>query len=50
MPLYVPVQKGIVQTRKLGVRSKILLYSKMVLDCGNRSTDICLVMQAVGQA
>ena len=41
---------GIVKTRKLSVRPKIILFSKTVLDYGNRSTDICLVMQAVGQA
>ena len=41
---------GIVKARKLGVRSNIFLFSKTAQDCGNRSTDISLVMQAVGQA
>ena len=41
---------GIVKTRKLSVRPKIILFSKTVQDYGNRSADICLVMQAVGQA
>ena len=40
---------GIVKTRKLSVRPKIILFSKTVQDYGNRSADICLVMQAVGQ-
>ena len=40
---------GIVKTRKLSVRPKIILFSKMVQDYGNRSADICLVTQAVGQ-
>ena len=39
---------GIVKARALIVRSKIFLLSKMVQDYGNRSADICLVMQAVG--
>ena len=41
---------GIVKTRKLRARPKIILFSKTVQDYGNRSADICLVMQAVGQA
>ena len=41
---------GIVKARKLSVRSKIILFSKTVQDYGNRSANICLVMQAVGQA
>ena len=41
---------GIVKARKLGVRSNIFLFSKTAQDCGNRSADISLVMQAVGQA
>ena len=41
---------GIVKARKLIVSSKIILFSKTVQDYGNRSADICLVMQAVGQA
>ena len=40
---------GIVKARKLGVKSKIFLLSKMVQDYGKISADICLVMQAVGQ-
>ena len=40
---------GIAKAGKLGVRSKILLFSKTVRDNRNRSADICLVMQAVGQ-
>ena len=35
---------GIVKARKLGVTSKIFLFSKMVQDYENRSADICLVM------
>ena len=46
MARYVPTQMGIVKARKLGARSKIFLISKMVQDYGNRSADICLVMQA----
>ena len=41
---------GIVKTRKLSVRPKIILFSKTMQDYGNRSAAICLVMQAVGQA
>ena len=46
--MYQP-KMGIVKARKLGVRSKIFLFSKMVQDYGNRSADICLVMQAAWQ-
>ena len=35
---------GIVKARKLGVTSKIFLFSKMVQDYENRSAGICLVM------
>ena len=38
------------KARKVGVKSKILLFSKIVQDYGNRSTGIGLFMQAVGQA
>ena len=41
---------GIVKTKKLSVGTKIILFSKTVQDYGNRSADICLAMQAVGQA
>ena len=41
---------GIGKARKLGVRSKIIMFSKTVQDYGSRSADICLVMQAVGQS
>ena len=41
---------GIEKTRKLGVRSKIFLFSKMVQDYRDRSADIGLVMQAVGHS
>ena len=41
---------GIVKATKLSVKPKIILFSKMAQDYGNRSADICLVMQAVGQA
>ena len=41
---------GIVKARKIRARSKIVLFSKTVQDCRNRSADICLVMQADGQA
>ena len=47
--MYLP-KMGIVKARKLGVRSKIFLVSKMVKVDGNRSADICLVMHAIGQA
>ena len=36
----------IVKARKLGVRSKIILFSKTVQDYGNRSPDVCFVMWA----
>ena len=41
---------AIVKARKLGLMSKIFLFSKMAKDRGNKSADICLVMLAVGQA
>ena len=41
---------GIEETRQLSARPKIILFSKTVQDYGNRSADICLVVQAVGQA
>ena len=41
---------GIVKARKLGARPKIILFSKTLQDYGNRSPDICLVIEAVGQA
>ena len=34
---------AIAKTRKLGVRSKIFLFSKTVQDYENKSADICLV-------
>ena len=37
------------KTRKLGVTKKFV-FAKMVQDYGNRSADISVVMQAVGQA
>ena len=44
---------GIVETRKLGARSKIFLFSKMVLDYGNRSPkrspNLCLVNRKLGR-
>ena len=40
---------GVMKARKLGVRSKIFLFSKMGQDYGIRLADICPVMQAVGQ-
>ena len=49
-PVMYRPKMGIVKTRKLSVRPKIILFSKTVQDYGNRSADICLVMQAVGQA
>ena len=45
-----PPKMGIVKARKLGARSKIFLLFKTVQDYGNRSADICLVIQAVGLA
>ena len=47
--MYQP-KMGILKAKKLGLRSKIFLFSKTVQDYENRSADICLVMQAVGQA
>ena len=47
---YRPLGTVTVGKRKFGVRAKIFLFSKMVQDYGNRSSDICLVMQAVRQA
>ena len=50
-PIMYRPKLGIVKARKLSVRSKIFLFSKTVQDNENRSAaDICLVMQAVGQA
>ena len=43
-------KQGMVKARKLEVRSKIFLFSKMMQVYGNRSADICPVMQVVGQA
>ena len=40
---------GIVKARKLGARPNIFLLAKTAQYHGNRSADICLVMQAVGQ-
>ena len=42
-------EMGKVKARKLGVGSKMLVFSKTVQDYGNRLADICLVMLAVGQ-
>ena len=39
---------GIVNNRKFGERWKIIFCSKTVQDYGNKSADICQVMQAVG--
>ena len=39
---------GIAKAWKLGVRSKLFLFSKTVQDYGNWSADIRLVMQAGG--
>ena len=39
-----------VKTRKLEVRSNIFFFSKSVQDYGNGSADICLGIQAAGQA
>ena len=44
--MYLP-KMGIVQARKLGVRSNFVLFSKTEHDYGNTSADICLVTQAV---
>ena len=41
---------GIGKARKLGVKSKIYLFSKMVQGYGNGLADIWLVMKAAGQA
>ena len=47
--LYWP-KMGIVKAKKLGLMSKIFLFSKTAKDRGNKSADIFLVMLAVGQA
>ena len=47
--VYLP-KMGIVKTGELSVRPKIIFFSKLVQDYGNISADICLDMQAVGQA
>ena len=49
-PVMCVPKMGIVKARKLGVRSKLFLFSKTVLDYGNRSADNCLVMQAGGHS
>ena len=49
-PFISQLKIGKVQIRKFGVKSKIFLLYKMVLDYGNRSDDICLVLQSVEQA
>ena len=43
-------QMGLVIARKLRMSLQIFMFSKMVQDYGNRSADICLVMQAIGEA
>ena len=43
-PVMYRPKMGRVKARKLRVKSKIFLFSKMVLDYGNRSADICLVV------
>ena len=48
--LYSLIQNGISENREFVVRSKILLLSKTLQDFHNRSADIGLVLQAVGQA
>ena len=40
----------IVKAKKLGVRPKIFFFSKLKKDYGNGSADICLGIQAAGQA
>ena len=49
-PVMCVPKMGIVKARKLGLRSKLFLFSKMVLDYGNRLGDNCLVMQAGGHS
>ena len=46
---YVLPKMGIMKARKFGMKSKIF-FSKTVQYHGNRSADIYLVMQTVGQA
>ena len=41
---------GMMKARKLGITSKIFLFSKALQDYGNISADFCLIMMAVGQA
>ena len=48
-PVMYRPKMGIVKARKLEVGSKIFLHSKMVKDYGNRSPNICLVLQTVEQ-
>ena len=50
MALYLTPKIVVVKNRKSGKRSKIFLFSKTAQDCGNISTGICVVMQAVEQA
>ena len=49
-PIVYRLTMGIVKARKLRERPKIILFSKTVLDYGNRSADIYLVIQTAGQA
>ena len=35
---------GVVKARNLGVRLRVILFSKAVEDDGDRSADICLIM------
>ena len=41
---------GMVKARKLEVKLKKMLFFKTVLDYENRSSDMCSVVQAIGQA
>ena len=41
---------GVMKNRKLGVMSKIVLFSKTVQDFWNRSAEMCLVMLEIGLA
>ena len=47
---YALAQNGNIENKQVGSEGKNILFPKMVQDYRNRSADICLVMQAVGQA
>ena len=48
--LYLPAINWNSKKIEFVARSKIFYFSKMVQGYGNRSADMCLVTQAIGQA